>query len=562
MTRPRLSERGFMLTLVLITFLVIEVIAVGVLSVVMSDLHGAVAHQQAMQAINVAEAGLHYGVAQLAARAAASTPDDDAYAGEPRDVVLADTTGAPAGTFHVSVHCAYPRGALPPGCRDDPATAAVDERDLRVVVSSGFVPARPGRARRQIEATVRRYTPAPGDLGVVGICGRERVELGPETTVIADVGSNGDVIIDGPRREPGSVASAYPRAPRVAATVEAVPPGSTRSLSGTYTWRVTFQTWRGEQSTGGPPTPPALMTGQVARLTNIPVGDAAIARRRIYRTAAGAPRGPWFLVGEIPDNSTQEFTDALADDALRHRIPGGAAGSVTAGGAVTCSRSCAAQVDGDVRAHVRDVVCPAYGAPPSRPGTQPAPNPIVQSAVQETVRWGPLYVEENAGFTIETLSVPDAVLHIHLTDLRLERGATLAITGTATVYFHISGTFSLGPDAVFGAVDDSGHLVKPADRVQVYVGAHDRPGATGGVAGVRLERDNRLAALIFAPDAHIRIERAAAIRGALYGRSVSLVRSGDVVLDPVEGLGSERVLVRPSPYQYLIRWYDNPSPGP
>jgi hypothetical protein len=558
MTARRGGERGFMLTLVLITFLVIEVIAVGVLSVVMSDLHGAVAHQQAVQAINVAEAGLHYGVAQLAARAAAPTPDDDAYAGEARDIVLADAAGALAGAFHVSVRCAYPRGAHPPGCADDPATAAVDERDQRVVVSSGFVPARPGRARRQIEATVRRYTPVPGDLGVVGICGRERVELGPETTVVADIGSNGDVIIDGPRREPGSVAGTDPRAPRAAATVEAVPPGGDRGLTGTYTWRVTFQTWRGEQSAGGPPTPPALMTGQVARLTNIPVGDAAIARRRIYRTAAGAPRGPWFLVGEIPDNSTQEFTDALPDDALRHRIPGGAAGSVTAGGAVMCSRSCGAQVDGDVRAHHRDVVCPAYGAPPFQPGAQPAPNPMVQTAVRETVRWGRLHVEEDGEFTIETLSEPDAVLHVHVTDLRLDRRATLAVTGAATVYLHVGGSFSLGPGATFGAIDFSGHLMRPADRIQVYVRARDRSRAPG----VWLEGDNRVSAVIFAPEAGIVIDRALAFRGALYGRTVRVSRSSGFLLDPTEGLGSERLLVRPTPFQYLTRWYDNPNPGP
>lgn len=558
MTTTRRSERGFMLTLVLITFLVIEVIAVGVLSVVMSDLHGAVAHQQAMQAINVAEAGLHYGVAQLAARASALTPDDDAYAGEPRDIVLADAAGAPAGAFHVSVRCVYPRGAHPPGCGDDPVTALVDEQDLRVVVSLGFVPARPGRARRQIEATVRRYTPTPGDLGVPGICGRERVELGPETTIVADVGSNGDVIIDGPRREPGSVAGTHPRAPRAAATVEAVPPGDARGLTGTYTWRVTFQTWRGEQSAGGPPTPPALMTGQAARLTNIPVGEGIIARRRIYRTAAGAPRGPWFLVGEIPDNSTQEFTDALPDDALRHRIPGGAAGNVTAGGTVTCSRSCDAQVDGEVRAHLRDIICPAYGTPPSQPGTQPAPNPIVQTAIQESVRWGRLHVEEGGELTIETLSEPDAVLHVHVTDLRLDRGAILAVTGAATVYLHVSGSFSLGPGAVFGAIDFSGHLMRPADRIQVYVQGRDR---TGG-SGVRFEGDNRVAAVIFAPEANIAIDRVLAFRGALYGRTVRVSRSSGLFLDPTEGLGSDRLLVRPSPFQYLTRWYDNPNPGP
>jgi len=559
--RPaRRGEHGFMLTVVLITFLVIEVIAVGVLSVVMSDLHGAVASQQAMQSVNVAEAGLHYGVARLAALASVGSSDDQVYAGEPRDIALTDAAGGQAGTFHVSVRCAYPPGDQPPACLDDPRTAAVDERDLRVIVSSGFVPVRPGRARRQLEATVRRYSLAPADLGVFGICGRERVELGPETSITADVGSNGEVVIEGPRREPGSVRSKQPRAPRSAATVEAVPTGA-GGLTGTYTWRVTFQTWRGEQSGGGPPTPPTLMTGQAASLTNIPLGDATVARRRIYRTARGASRGPWFLVGEIADNSAQEFTDALPDDALRHRIPGGISGSVTAGGSVTCSRSCASQVDGDVQAQVREVVCPNYLAPLAQPGSQPAPNPIVQSTVRETVRWGSLHVDEDGEFTIETLSEPDAELHIHVTDIRLARGATLAVTGTATVYFHVSGSISLGPGAAFGAIDLSGHLMRPSDRIQVYVGARDRsPVVTA--AGVWMERDNKVSALIFAPEAHIVIDRAVAFSGALYGKSVRITRSSGFFLDPTEGLGSERSLIGPSPFQYLTRWYDNPNPGP
>jgi len=472
-----------------------------------------------------------------------------------------DAAGGQAGTFHVLVRCAYPPGDQPPACLDDPVTAAVDERDLRVIVSSGFVPARPGRARRQIEATVRRYAIAPGDLGIFGICGRERVELGPEASITADVGSNGDVVIEGPRREPGSIRSKQPRAPRSAATVEAVPPTGAGGLTGTYTWRVTFQTWRGEQSGGSPPTPPVLMTGQAASLTNIPVGDATVARRRIYRTARGAPRGPWFLVGEIPDNGAQEFTDALPDEALRHRIPGGISGNVTAGGSVICSRSCASQVDGDVQAQVREVVCPNYLAPLAQPGSQPAPNPIVQTTVRETVRWGSLHVDEDGEFTIETLSEPDAELHVHVTDIRLERGATLAVTGTATVYLHVSGSISLGPGAAFGAIDLSGHLMRPSDRIQVYVGARDRSPAVTG-AGVWMEGDNRVSGLIFAPEAHIVIDHAVAFSGALYGKSVRITRSSGFFLDPTEGLGSERSLIRPSPYQYLTRWYDNPNPGP
>jgi Tfp pilus assembly protein PilV len=59
--RPRTpgGERGFALTFVLVTFLLVAVIGLGALSVVMSDLHGAAANTLAMQAFNVAEGGVN-----------------------------------------------------------------------------------------------------------------------------------------------------------------------------------------------------------------------------------------------------------------------------------------------------------------------------------------------------------------------------------------------------------------------------------------------------------------------------------------------------------------------
>jgi len=559
----RRGERGFMLTLVLITFLVIEVIAVGVLSVVMSDLHSAVASQQAMQSVNVAEAGLHYGVSRLVSLASAGSSRDESYEGESRDVVLTDATGAPTGAFHVSVRCAYPSGARPPACQDNPGTAAVDERNLRVIISAGFVPARPGRARRQIEAAVRRYAPGPSDTGVFGICGRDRVELGPETSVIADIGSNGDVVIEGQEQNPRPLRRKEPPAPAFAATVEAArPTGPAGGLTGRYTWRVTVVNAAGDESGGSPPTPAVLLTSQSGYLTNIPVGDATTVRRRIYRTAQGSPRGPWFLVGEILDNVSQEYTDPLADEALRWRLPGNIDGSITAAGEVACARGCARQAEGQTLAGVRDVVCPNFLAPPVRPGTRPAPDQITQSAATQTMRWSSLHVGEYGELTIETLSEPNAHLHIHLTDLRLERGATLAITGQATVYFHISGTFTLGRDAVFGASDFDGHLLKPSDRVQVLISARDPSFPQTGIASVRLERSNKVSALLFAPEANIVVDRATAFSGGLYGKYVRVTRSSGFVLDPTEGIASERSAVRPSPYQYLLRWHDNPNPAP
>lgn len=549
--------------MVLITFLVIQVITVGVLSVVMSDLHGAAANQMAMQATHVAEAGLNYGVSQLVAKTSDAVPGDERYAGEPNDVVLAAEDGSSAGTFRVIVRCVYPREAIPPSCQDDPLTAAVDEHNFRVIRASGFVPGRPGRARRQIEALVRRYAPGPSDTPVYGVCGREGVELGPETTLVADVGSNGSVRIDGPRRNPGTLRERLPRSPLLGPIAQAVGLGSgAQGMVGLYAWRVTFVDFRGDESGGSSPTQPLLLNGQYAYLTSIPVGDSSITRRRIYRSPQGSPRGPWFLVGEVADNVTRQFTDRQTGENPRNRIPGGIGGNVTAGGTVLCSRGCANQVDGQVRSGVRDVVCPNFLLPQTQPDREPARDPIIQSAANQTVRWGALHVPPGEGFTIQTLSEPDAELHIHLGDVYLERGATIAITGLGTVYFHINGSFVLGPGAVFGAVDFYGNLIQPSDRVQVLIGARDPSFGEAGVASVRLERDNRVSALLFAPNANILVDRAEALNGALYGRYVRLTRSAGIVLDPVEGLGSEKSGVRPSPFQYLMRWYDNPNPSP
>ncbi len=557
------DERGFVLTAVLITFIVIEVIVVGALSVVMSDLHGAVGHQLAMQSVHVTEAGLNYGVAQLVARASAAVPGDERYAGDDEDVTLRAGDGSGSGTFRVTVRCAYPDGGVPPACHDDPRTPSVDERNLRVVLSSGFVPSRPGRARRRIEAVVRRYTAGAADTTLYGICGRERVELGADSTVTADVGTNGDVLIDGPRRDQGTVRERLPRGPQLAPTVEVADAGTPeQGHTGVYTWKVSFVTAGGEESGGSPPTPPLLLSGQHARLEQIPRGDSTVIRRRVYRTVGNAPRGPWFLVREILDNVTREYLDTTPDGALRHRMPGSINGTVSAGGAVICSQGCANQVDGEVRSGVRDAVCPAFLPPPVVVGSKPAPNPIVQTAVDESVHWSAIEVAEGAEFTIETLSVADARLHIHVGSIVLGRGATLGVSGAGTVFFHLSGPLVLGRGAMFGVTDVSGHAVRPSDRIQVLSVARDGPLSETGPASVRWEGDNRVSAVVFAPGANILVDRVAFLSGALYGRHIRITRSAGVVLDPVEGLGSEKSAVRPSAFQYLLRWYDNPTPEP
>jgi hypothetical protein len=249
----------------------------------------------------------------------------------------------------------------------------------------------------------------------------------------------------------------------------------------------------------------------------------------------------------------------MPDEALRWRIPGRIEGRLTTAGTVECGENCARLVEGRIVARARDVVCPVYALPPARPGRDPAPRVIAQTAPYETMQWSILALEDHEELTIETLSDESAQLHIHVRELRVGRGATVAVTGAGTVYFHVAGAFTLAPGAAFGTSDFSGHLITPADRVHVLIGARD---PTPPAASVRWARDNRVAAVVVAPYANIAIDRAEAVTGALFGKRVRIHQSTGVVLDPVEGMGSERSMVRPSAYQYLVRWHDNPRPAP
>src|SRR2546425_9209812 len=133
---------GFALTLVLIFLLLVALVGGGILSIATSDLHCAIATRLALEARNVAEAGLHYGTAQLIARALADEPSDEAYAGEPGELAI-PRTALPRGTVHLTVTCVYPAGATPPACRDDPTTARLDERDLRHLTAMAGIPGWP-----------------------------------------------------------------------------------------------------------------------------------------------------------------------------------------------------------------------------------------------------------------------------------------------------------------------------------------------------------------------------------------------------------------------------------
>src|SRR5437879_6171906 len=553
---------GFALTLVLVFLLLVGLVGVGILAIATSDLHGAIATRLALEARNAAEAGLHYGAAQLIARALADEPSDEAYAGEPGDLAI-PRTALPRGTVHLTVTCVYPAGATPPACRDDPTTADVDERDLRHLTAVAGIPGGPGGARRRIEATLRRYDPRAGDTPYFCVCGRDGVELEDGTTITSDVGSNGDIHVG----LHSAIRQLPLPAPTVGPSVVAVPPpvpAPLPGLTGTYSWRVTFLDSAGRESSGSPATRPLRLAGDYADLTDLPVGAEGIVHRRLYRSRAGAAAtGPWFLVVEIPNNTDRDYTDPQPDDALGPRVPGTIAGAAVAVGAIECADACRTQVAGGPHSNASGVPCPAFLPPPCRPGRDPAPRVIAQNALEQEVRFAGLHVNAGDTLSILTVGAGRARLHIHVADLTMERGATIVVTGQGTVYVHVRGAIHLGADAVMGVEDAAlrSRLITPSDRVQLLSCARDPAydPQQPQTASVRWDLANRVSAFVFAPEANIVIGRADAIGGAVFGKHILISGSTGTILDPSEGVGSETAGIRPSPFQYLIRWYDSPT---
>jgi len=91
--------------------------------------------------------------------------------------------------------------------------------------------------------------------------------------------------------------------------------GTTGTLTGTYSWKITFVAANGEESDGSVDSVKVTLSGQQGTLTGIPAGDARTASRNIYRIgySAGTALTLHYLVGSIPDNTTTTYSDNLSD---------------------------------------------------------------------------------------------------------------------------------------------------------------------------------------------------------------------------------------------------------
>lgn len=99
--------------------------------------------------------------------------------------------------------------------------------------------------------------------------------------------------------------------------------GTTGTLTGTYTWKITFGAANGEESDGSGDTAAVVLSAQQGTLTAIPTGDARTTVRNIYRF--GGALTSHYLVGTINDNTSTTYSDNLSDLAAL------TAGSILAG---------------------------------------------------------------------------------------------------------------------------------------------------------------------------------------------------------------------------------------
>jgi hypothetical protein len=117
---------------------------------------------------------------------------------------------------------------------------------------------------------------------------------------------------------PGFVANP-PRA------IQAVPGGAGFLGAGQYSWVVTYLVGANETSATllGDIYLAGTFNAQQASLSEIPIGQAGVTGRRIYRTPSFNGTNPpgYFLVTTIADNTTTVFVDNVADGGLGASLP-------------------------------------------------------------------------------------------------------------------------------------------------------------------------------------------------------------------------------------------------
>lgn len=91
------------------------------------------------------------------------------------------------------------------------------------------------------------------------------------------------------------------------------PTGAIDSLTGTYTYYVSFDTAAGHESDLSPASAPFTAGGQAAALSSIPTStDPQVTKRHIYRS--GGTQDQLYRIGTLNDNTTTTFNDSTSDE--------------------------------------------------------------------------------------------------------------------------------------------------------------------------------------------------------------------------------------------------------
>jgi hypothetical protein len=188
------NERGNVLLVILLFLIAAGVLAVGLLSSLLGEIQGGFSYRHGVQALAVAEAGIHYAVARI-------NETGGTYPGEGDRPMVHPVQGT-LGVFDVTVRC--DDGTVP----GNPYPCAVAPRpNERIVTATGYVPNRTrSLGRRTVVVVVRQAMLTSLDFAV---CGRDGVTLDRDTDTYGNVGSNANISLQGPPNTPGSLARTY-----------------------------------------------------------------------------------------------------------------------------------------------------------------------------------------------------------------------------------------------------------------------------------------------------------------------------------------------------------------
>ncbi len=194
--RPTAGQRGNTLLMVMLMLGAAGVLTVAILSNLLGEIQGALSYRQTVQALSVAEAGVHYAAAKI------NESGGEAFPGASNQLVSHPAAGQ-IGLFDVTVRCSD--GSVP---GNPSPCAAAPQPNLRVITATGFVP---GKAmvlgRRTVVVRLRQAILTSLNYAVCGING---VDLDQDTSTYGSVGSNGNITLLGPPKTPGSLARTYP----------------------------------------------------------------------------------------------------------------------------------------------------------------------------------------------------------------------------------------------------------------------------------------------------------------------------------------------------------------